>query len=191
MGQEDGEEAIGEAIEEAEGSTPDGPQFGTTLVVFLGGALGTWLRWALGGVAAPVGGFHPGTFLANMLACSGYAFLASYLAERTDLSKRRRDYSSRALGMGLCGGLSTMSTMVVEVLEDMMAGHVLGSLIYLLGSFILGLALAALMARTGQAVAGHRSGHLSPGGSAGGPPGKPSTGPSGGSEAVIQGGEAR
>lgn len=189
MGQEDGEEAIGEAIEEAEGSTPDGPQFGMALVVFLGGALGTWLRWALGGVAAPVGGFHPGTFLANILACSGYAFLASYLAERTDLSKRRSDYSSRALGMGLCGGLSTMSTMVVEVLEDMMAGHVPGSLIYLLCSFILGLALATLMAKFGRAAAGHRSGSLPPGESPSVTSGESSSGHSGGIQAATRGGE--
>lgn len=189
MDQKDGEESIGEAMEEAEGSTPDGPQFDMALVVFLGGALGTLLRWALGGVAVPVGGFHPGTFLANMLACSGYAFLASYLAERTDLSKRRRDYSSRALGMGLCGGLSTMSTMVVEVLEDMMAGHVPGSLIYLLCSFILGLALATLMAKFGRAAAGHRSGSLPPGGSPSGTSGESSSGLSGGIQAATRGGE--
>lgn len=139
-----------EVIGTTGGSSPEGPRLGMALVVFIGGALGTWLRWVLGGIAAPIGGFHPGTFLANMLACTGYAFLTSYLAARTDIARQRRDYTGRALGMGLCGGLSTMSTMVVEVIQDVMEGHILGSLVYLLSSFILALALAAVMAELGQ-----------------------------------------
>lgn len=145
-----------EAIGTTGGPSPEGPRLGMTLVVFIGGALGTWLRWVLGGLAAPIGGFHPGTFLANMLACTGYAFLTSYLAARTDIARLRRDYTSRALGMGLCGGLSTMSTMVVEVIQDVVEGHILGSLVYLLSSFMLALALAAVMAELGQTAAGRR-----------------------------------
>lgn len=147
----------GEAVGTTGGSSPEGPRLGMALVVFIGGALGTWLRWVLGGIAAPIGGFHPGTFLANMLACTGYAFLTSYLAARTDIARQRRDYTGRALGMGLCGGLSTMSTMVVEVIQDVMEGHILGSLVYLLSSFILALALAAVMAELGQTAAGRRA----------------------------------
>lgn len=150
--------------EEVGGSKWDGLRMGTALLVFLGGALGTWLRWILSDLPPTKNGFHQGTFLANMLACAGYALLSSYLAERTDLSRRQRDYTGKSLGMGLCGGLSTMSTLVVEVLQDMLEGHILGSLIYLLGSFFLGLVLSFITAWGGRTLAEHHRGPFRPGG---------------------------
>lgn len=151
-------------VEEAGDSKPDGPRAGMALLVFLGGALGTWIRWILSDLPVSNNGFHQGTFLANMLACACYAFLSSYLAERMDLSRRQRDYMGKALGMGLCGGLSTMSTLVVEVLQDMLEGHISGSLIYLLGSFFLGLVLSFITAGIGKTLAGHHRGPAHPGG---------------------------
>ena len=47
-------------------------------VVFLGGCVGTGLRYASSSIA-DVGGFHVGTFAANMVACFVYAALSAWL----------------------------------------------------------------------------------------------------------------
>lgn len=46
-------------------------------VVFLGGCVGTALRYALSAIPES-GTFHIGTFAANMLACLCYAALSAY-----------------------------------------------------------------------------------------------------------------
>ena len=82
--------------------------------VFAGGALGTLARAALVTWTAPQPGHWPwATFIVNI----GGAFLLGYfttrLLERLPLSAYRRPL----LGTGLCGGLTTFSTMQVETLR--------------------------------------------------------------------------
>jgi CrcB protein len=81
--------------------------------VFAGGALGALARAALG-VAfphAPTQWPWP-TFAVNVLGAFLLGYFATRLQERLPLSSYRRPL----LGTGLCGGLTTFSTMQVEII---------------------------------------------------------------------------
>ncbi len=90
--------------------------------IFAGGALGTLLRAALA-AAFP----HPPTawpwptFAVNIVAAFLLGYFVTRLTERLPLSSYRRPL----LGTGLCGGLSTFSTMQVEILQ-MLDAHAWG-----------------------------------------------------------------
>jgi fluoride exporter len=77
--------------------------------VFVGGAIGTLARAAFEMLAAPDPGRWPWpTFVVNVVG----AFLLGYLAVRLPES----GHSRPMLCTGLCGGLTTFSTMQVEIL---------------------------------------------------------------------------
>jgi CrcB protein len=82
--------------------------------VFAGGAIGTLAR---GGLAeafphSPTSWPWP-TFAVNLVAAALLGYFVTRLQERLPLSSYRRPL----LGTGLCGGLSTFSTMQVELLQ--------------------------------------------------------------------------
>jgi CrcB protein len=82
--------------------------------IFAGGAIGTLLRAWLG-VAfphSPTSWPWP-TFVVNIVAAFLLGYFVTRLQERLPLSSYRRPL----LGTGLCGGLSTFSTMQVELLK--------------------------------------------------------------------------
>ena len=112
------------------------------LVVFCGGAIGTAIRYAFAQIPA-AGSFHTGTFVANMLACFCYAGLTAYLAGASRFGARSKELASRGLGMGVCGGLSTMSTLALEGFTAIRDGQVAAGIAYLLVTFALGLVCAS------------------------------------------------
>jgi fluoride exporter len=82
--------------------------------VFAGGALGTLARAALGLLAAPDPAHWPWpTFAVNIVGAFLLGYFTTRLLERLPLSSYRRPL----LGTGLCGGLTTFSTMQVEILR--------------------------------------------------------------------------
>jgi fluoride exporter len=92
------------------------------VAVFVGGALGTALRAGVEEAFPHAATAWPWpTFAVNIAA----AFLLGYgitrLQERLPLSSYRRPF----LGTGICGGLSTFSTMQVEILK-MIDAHAWG-----------------------------------------------------------------
>jgi CrcB protein len=82
--------------------------------VFVGGALGTLARAALATVAAPEPGHWPWpTFIVNVVGAFLLGYFTTRLLERLPVSSYRRPL----LGTGVCGGLTTFSTMQVEVVR--------------------------------------------------------------------------
>ncbi|KFJ01969.1 fluoride efflux transporter FluC [Bifidobacterium thermacidophilum] len=113
------------------------------VVVFIGGAIGTCMRYLLGlAIPATAAGFHFGTLAANLLACFVYAGLSAYLAQADWIRPRKRELVNRGAGMGVCGGLSTMSTLALEGFTGILGGQVWQALLYLLVSVVCGLLVA-------------------------------------------------
>jgi CrcB protein len=134
------------------------------LVVFLGGMLGAGMRYALSLVmpaaAAPQGfwhSFHLPTFTANMLACFIFACLTSYISQASWIRKRVRQLTSRGIGMGMCGGFSTLSALAIEELTTLQASRIAGAVFYLLTSFACGLLVAYIGARLGLLFAARKT----------------------------------
>lgn len=90
--------------------------------IFAGGALGTLLRAGLANAFphSPTSWPWP-TFTVNVVAALVLGYAVTRLQERLPLSSYRRPL----LGTGLCGGLSTFSTIPVEILK-MTAAHAWG-----------------------------------------------------------------
>lgn len=131
-------------------------------IVFLGGCIGTGLRYSLAQIPAlgVDGFFHIGTFAANLIACCIYSGLSAYLYHSPWIETQRREYVNRGFGMGVCGGLSTMSTLGVETFTTLRSGthspvHSLVTLgfVYLLVSFLAGLIVASIGSWIGETIA--------------------------------------
>lgn len=88
--------------------------------VFVGGALGTLARAALETLLAPDPGRWPWpTFVVNIVGAFLLGYFTTRLLERLPVSSYRRPL----LGTGLCGGLTTFSTMQVETIGMVEHGH--------------------------------------------------------------------
>ncbi|MEJ5921385.1 CrcB family protein [Bifidobacterium thermophilum] len=129
------------------------------VVVFIGGAIGTCVRYLLGlAIPATAAGFHFGTLAANLLACFVYAGLSAYLAQADWIRPRKRELVNRGAGMGVCGGLSTMSTLALEGFTGILGGQAWLALLYLLVSVVCGLLVAfAGVWCADRLAAGHRA----------------------------------
>jgi fluoride exporter len=92
------------------------------VAIFAGGAIGTLLRAGLAeAFPHPATAWPWPTFAVNIVACFLLGYFVTRLQERLPLSSYRRPL----LGTGLCGGLSTFSTMQVEILK-MIDAHAWG-----------------------------------------------------------------
>ena len=102
--------------------------------VFVGGAMGTAARTGLSSlVAADPARWPWPTFTVNIVGAFLVGYFVTRLLERLPLSSYRRPL----LGTGLCGGLTTFSTMQVETLKmiehrnyGLAAGYTCASIIF-------------------------------------------------------------
>ena len=82
--------------------------------VFAGGALGAVARIALGRLPVADAPSWPWiTLLINLTGAFALGYFATRLQERLPVSTYRRPF----LGTGVCGGLTTFSTMQVELIK--------------------------------------------------------------------------
>ncbi len=90
------------------------------VAIFAGGFLGTAARAALAqSITARPDGWPWATFAVNMLGAALIGYLITRLQERLPPSLYRR----ALLGTGLCGGLTTFSTMMLELARMIEAGQ--------------------------------------------------------------------
>lgn len=134
------------------------------VVVFVGGAFGTAMRYAIWlwlpytGTDDPVWmAFHPATFIANMISTFIFAVVSSYITQAVWMHKRAKQLISRGVGMGMCGGFSTLSAMMIEDITAMHAGGYLSFFIYTMLSFLCGCAIAWLGSWIGLQLTKRRS----------------------------------
>lgn len=130
---------------------PDGR---TVAAVFMGGALGTLARAALAqGFPHSATSWPWPTFAVNIVAAFLLGYFVTRLQERLPLSSYRRPL----LGTGICGGLSTFSTMQVEILKMISAGAWGLAVAYAAASIVVGYAalhLATALVRRVPVVRG-------------------------------------
>ena len=106
------------------------------LAIFVGGVIGTWVRALVGvSLVTPTGDWPWATFLVNVVAAFLLGYFSTRLLERLPAS----DYQRPFLGTGLCGGLSTFSTVQVEVVRLFQAGEWAIAVSYVLASLVAGL----------------------------------------------------
>lgn len=115
-------------------AAPDGRELAA---IFVGGALGGLARAVLETVAAAGPGQWPwATFGANIVGAFLLGYFTTRLLERLPVSSYRRPL----LGTGLCGALTTFSTLQVEILRMFEHGQPGLALGYLSASVVAGLA---------------------------------------------------
>jgi CrcB protein len=109
--------------------------------VFAGGFLGTIGRAGAAEWLPHTPSQWPwATFSVNLLGAFALGYFSTRLQERLPLSAYRRPL----LGTGICGGLTTFSTMQLEVLEMLDHGHVMLATAYAAISIAAGFIAVAL-----------------------------------------------
>jgi CrcB protein len=89
--------------------------------IFVGGAAGAIARVAVARALTPgPPGWPWPTFAVNIVGAFLLGYFATRLQERLPLSAYRRPF----LGTGLCGGLTTFSTLQLELLKMLDAGQI-------------------------------------------------------------------
>ena len=125
-----------------------GHRAGLLGAVFIGGALGTATREAVG-LAFPTVGIPWATGAINVVGALILGLLAGALTGRV---RRRHQGLRLLLGTGLCGGFTTYSTFAAQtatLLRDGSAGSAFG---YALGTLVFGAAAAWLGLAAGGAL---------------------------------------
>lgn len=103
------------------------------LAVALGGAIGTIIRFGLLKVVPPAWGTMP-TLLANIISC----LVLGYCLHKTSLVQHVE--TRLLLTTGLCGGMSTFSTLIYELYQYYVNGNLYQGVFYLIASIGLGIA---------------------------------------------------
>jgi fluoride exporter len=108
--------------------------------IFVGGFIGAVARAELAqALPARTGEWPWATFSVNIVGALALGYFTTRLQERLPLSAYRRPL----LGTGFCGGLTTFSTMQVELLNMLDTGQIVLALTYAVVSITAGFAAVA------------------------------------------------
>lgn len=115
--------------------------------IALGGAVGSIGRYAVG-LALPhdAGRFPWATMLVNVSGALAMGLLVAFLVDRPGAHRLARPF----VGVGVLGGWTTFSALAVDVVELTDAGHAQAALIYVAGTFALGVLAVAVGSALGQ-----------------------------------------
>lgn len=104
------------------------------LMVFIGGGLGSVVRFSLGKWISSLHNHHfpYGTLVANVLACFILGLIIGLADHRQLFSPNARLFWT----VGFCGGFSTFSTFSQETFYMFQGGFTLSSIIYVIFSLI-------------------------------------------------------
>lgn len=100
------------------------------IAVFVGGGLGSLLRWKISSVIPYSEGFPWATFIANVAASTILALAAIFFAKKPEAPS----YQLLLVMTGFCGGFSTFSTFSLETFKLLDAGRWPLALLYISAS---------------------------------------------------------
>jgi CrcB protein len=109
--------------------------------IFAGGVIGALARTGLADAFPPAAGEWPwATFAVNIVGAALLGYFTTRLQERLPLSLYKRPF----LGTGLCGALTTFSTVQVELIEMLDGDHLGLAAGYAAASIVCGVAAVFL-----------------------------------------------
>lgn len=97
-----------------------------------------------------MGGFPLGTLVINLIGCFIFSWVVKHILSDIDVSARL----VLGVGVGFCGALTTFSSFALDTMKLVQAGEIGLAFLYLLLSFIGGLAMTVL----GEAIYHRRVG---------------------------------
>lgn len=108
------------------------------ILVFLGGGLGTVLRFLIGKLTLSYSSIQLplATFIANLISCLLLAFVLYIFQAKSEVDAKMINLF---LVIGFCGGLSTFSTFSLETFELLKSGFVVPAILNILFSVAMGL----------------------------------------------------
>lgn len=107
------------------------------LLVFVGGGLGSVMRYALSHVInkSTTSPFPFGTFVVNVIGCFLIGFIMFYSSRFGDRAEQWRFF----LATGLCGGFTTFSAFSLESISLLTEQRIFGFFAYTIGSVAIGI----------------------------------------------------
>ena len=106
------------------------------LLVFLGGGLGSGLRYLVTVTMNQYSKVLPfGTFTVNMLGCLLIGLILGYAQKENTLTSNQ----TLLLATGFCGGFTTFSSFANENLELIKNGEIFNFSVYTIGSVLIGI----------------------------------------------------